>query len=204
MDIFFNSPVVITLATFIVGLLAWILRRLVRRQPFPLTFDAKVEYVCDGDSLWVRGKYGRVKLRLAGMDAPESEQVGGQASTNTLRQLVDGQRVQVLAVSRDQYGRWVSKIYLNDKDIGLEMIRRGQAWAYRRYFWLLSRKEANQYAMAESRAKAMNRGLWQEEVIETPWHWRNRHRPWATRLVRWIVRLIKRILLGLVRSGRRR
>ena len=107
-------------------------------------------------------------------------------------------------MSRDQYGRWVSKIYLDDKDIGLEMIRRGQAWAYRRYFWLLSRKEANQYAMAESRAKAMNRGLWQDEVIETPWHWRNRHRPWAMRLVRWILRLIKRILLGLVRSGRRR
>ena len=96
-----RSPVLWLLAGTMIGLLAWLIRYLRRRHPFPLTFEAKVDYVCDGDSIWVRCKYGRIKLRLAGMDAPESQQVGGEASTETLRQLVNGQRVRVVAVARD-------------------------------------------------------------------------------------------------------
>ena len=198
-----RSPVLWLLAVTMIGLLAWLIRYLRRRHPFPLTFEAKVDYVCDGDSIWVRCKYGRIKLRLAGMDAPESQQVGGEASTETLRQLVNGQRVRVVAVARDAYGRWVSKVYVDDQDIGLEMIRRGQAWAYRRYFKLLTRKEAQLYANAESRAKANQRGLWKEKVIETPWHWRQRHLSLTTRFVRWIWRSLKGLLMRLFGFHRR-
>ena len=59
----------------IAGALLFIWALYVRTPALPWTFRAKVTWVCDGDSVWVRTWYGRrLKLRLAGFDAPESEQ----------------------------------------------------------------------------------------------------------------------------------
>lgn len=66
------APAVLVMGGFIVLLLLWLVRHLSRRMRFPLVFEAKVEHVCDGDSIIVRGRFGRVKLRIAGMDAPET------------------------------------------------------------------------------------------------------------------------------------
>ena len=49
-----------------------VLERLTRRK-WPWRFKATVTYVCDGDSVWVKRRIGdRMKLRLLGMDAPDS------------------------------------------------------------------------------------------------------------------------------------
>jgi len=71
------APAVLVMGGFIVLLLLWLVRHLSRRRRFPLVFEARVEHVCDGDSIIVRGCFGRVKLRIAGMDAPETAQARG-------------------------------------------------------------------------------------------------------------------------------
>lgn len=53
-------------AAVILGLLL----RTLFRPHFPKRFRAKVVWVCDGDTVWVRRFFARRKIRLLGMDAP--------------------------------------------------------------------------------------------------------------------------------------
>ena len=58
---------------------------------------ARVSYVVDGDSIWVRPEGGgdRVRLRIDGVDAPEICQSHGPESRDALRALALGQPVRV-------------------------------------------------------------------------------------------------------------
>lgn len=54
---------------------------LIRRIRVPSVLFARVVYVCDGDTLHVRSFWhGKFKVRVAYIDAPESEQEDGDAS----------------------------------------------------------------------------------------------------------------------------
>ena len=118
--------VVWVLALLCVAVLLWVMRL----QRLPWRFRAKVTFVCDGDSVWVRTWYGRrVKLRLLGIDAPESKQEFGEESQATLDRLIGGKRVDVVAVDRDIYGRYVSGIWCKGDDVCLRIDRRGHGMA---------------------------------------------------------------------------
>ena len=112
------APAVLVMGGFIVLLLLWLVRHLSRRRRFPLVFEAKVEHVCDGDSIIVRGRFGRVKLRIAGMDAPETAQPRGRESERRLRAMLQGRSVKVRSVAADRYGRWVSTVTADGVDAG--------------------------------------------------------------------------------------
>lgn len=190
-----SSPAQIIMLTVLGLLLVWLLRRLLKRRPFPKKFEASVQFVCDGDSVWVkRNGGGRVKLRLAGMDAPETEQAFGRESAECLARLIAGKRVRVTAVSSDEYGRWVSFVAVGRTDVGLEMIRLGCAWAYGRYFYLLSPENRRLYASAQAEAQRTRRGLWQDPEPEAPWQWRERHRSLWQKFLRWLKRLFRKLL----------
>lgn len=189
-----SSPAQIVMLAVLALLLIWLLRRLLKRRPFPKKFDASVQHVCDGDSVWVKPNGGgRVKLRLAGMDAPEIEQAFGRESTECLNRLIAGRRVRVTAVSSDEYGRWVSFVSVGGTDVGLEMIRLGCAWAYSRYFYLLSEENRRLYASAQAEARRAKRGLWQDPDPEAPWRWRERHRSLWVKILRWLKRLLRKL-----------
>ena len=119
------APAVLVMGGFIVLLLLWLVHHLSRRRRFPLVFEAKVEHVCDGDSIIVRGRIGRVKLRIAGMDAPETAQPRGRESERRLRAMLQGRVVKVRSVAADRYGRWVSTVTADGVDAGLVMARPG-------------------------------------------------------------------------------
>ena len=73
------------------------------------------------------------KIRLYGIDAPESHQAFGQKSKHHLSSLVFGKDVRVAYKSRDKYGRILGTVYVDGKDVNLEMIRAGLAWHYKRF-----------------------------------------------------------------------
>ena len=96
------------------------------------------------------------KIRLYGIDAPESHQAFGAASKHHLSSLVFGKDVRVAYKSRDKYGRILGIVYADGRDVNLEMIRAGLAWHYKRF------DSTPAYAAAENDARAARCGLWSD------------------------------------------
>ena len=81
-------------------------------------------YVIDGDTIVIR----RVKVRLAGIDAPELDQPFGQKSKWAMVNICKGQVVTVKLNGETSYDRLVGTCYLSDgRDIGAELIKQGLA-----------------------------------------------------------------------------
>lgn len=96
------------------------------------TLEARVSKVLDGDTFTLRGESRRI--RVWGLDAPEWDQRGGSAATETLHGLVFGKTLTCSVVDIDRYGRLVGQCFLPDgRDIAAEMIRSGAASEYCRY-----------------------------------------------------------------------
>lgn len=126
----------------------------------PQTITGKVVGVSDGDTITVLDAGKRQhKIRLTGIDAPESDQDFGSRSKQSLSDLVFGKTVTIISSGKEHRGRTLGKVTLDGRDINLEQVNRGFAWFYRQYARELRRDDATAYELAESRAKAEKRGL---------------------------------------------
>ena len=126
-------------------------------------FTGKVVAVLDGDSLMVLDGRQQVEVRLHGVDAPEGGQAFGTVCKRTLSNLVFGKTAAVQVVDIDRYKRRVSRLAVDGRDVGLEMIRAGCAWHYRQY------SDDAGYAAAEVEARRARLGLWQDAAPVAPW-----------------------------------
>src|SRR5262249_21062 len=70
------------------------------------------------------------RVRLMGIDAPESNQAYGSRAKQSLSDLVFGRVVTVTSEAKDMYGRVLGDVTLDGKNINLEQLRRGQGWVY--------------------------------------------------------------------------
>lgn len=144
------------------------------------TLTGKVVKVADGDTVTVLDA-DRVqhRVRVAGIDAPESGQPFGQAAKTALSQRVAGRMVEVEWHKRDQYERLIGKVICDGTDAGLAQVRAGLAWWYRRFATEQTPVDRAIYEAAETRAKATRMGLWSSPDPVAPWDWRkaarNRH-----------------------------
>lgn len=130
--------------------------------------------VIDGDTVRVRTPdKGDTTVRLAGIDAPELRQVGGAASRQMLTEMVLGKTVACESFKKDRYGRYVGKIEVEGKDIGLAMIRQGGAWHYKAYQGEQSPSDRFAYASAESSCRAVSCGLFTGTPM-APWDFRKK------------------------------
>src|SRR5215510_12762282 len=117
----------------------------------PRTIIGKVVGVSDGDTITVLDEQKRQhKIRLDGIDAPESNQDYGSRAKQSLSDLVFGKTVTVISSKKDKYGRVLGKVTLDGKDINLEQINRGMAWFYTHYAAELNREDATAYGKAQS------------------------------------------------------
>jgi endonuclease YncB( thermonuclease family) len=137
------------------------------------TITGKVVGVSDGDTITVLdGSKRQHKVRLEGIDAPESAQAFGQKSKQSLSDLVFGRIVTVTSSKTDRYGRTLGKVHLEGKNINYVQVMYGMAWCYRDYAKDLSRDDAAAYEQAEGAAKADKRGLWADPSPVAPWEFR--------------------------------
>lgn len=141
-------------------------------------FKGIVTRVSDGDTLWLRpvsmpGEKPRrpVKLRLVGLDAPESCQRHGAEATTALRERVLGRAVTVQRSAVDVYGRALVTLTQEGDDVGAWLVREGHAWSVR---W---RGASGPYDTEEDAARAARRGLFAEVEPEPPRDFRVRHGP---------------------------
>src|SRR5262245_58772052 len=96
-------------------------------------FSGKVIGISDGDTLTVLHERTRVKIRLEGIDAPESGQDFGNRAKQAASTLAFGQIVTVHTKEHDRYGRLVAEVILADgRSLNHELVRLGWAWWFRR------------------------------------------------------------------------
>jgi len=133
---------------------------------------AKVVGVADGDSITVLAPgNNQVKIRLHGIDCPESGQAFGKRAKQFTSNQCFGKTITYCMVDIDRYGRTVATVYLDDgRELNLEIIKAGYAWHYRRY------SDRQDYADAEEQARAANLGLWSDPHAKPPWEWRRDRR----------------------------
>jgi endonuclease YncB( thermonuclease family) len=133
----------------------------------------RVVGISDGDTITVLAAGNQqLKVRLDGIDAPESSQAFGAKSKQSLSELLYGRTVTVTGSKTDRYGRTVGNVSVDGRDIGLAQIERGNAWFYRQYAGELGGDRARDYEQAERRARADRRGLWADRKPVEPWEWR--------------------------------
>lgn len=115
-----------------------------------------VKSVFDGDTLAASCPAGEVRVRVFGIDAPEMKQEPwGDRSREALRSMLPRFGSITLRVTdRDRYGRTVAQVLADNQDLGLEMVRRGQAVVYRQY------NNSALYQQAQAEAKQARRGIW--------------------------------------------
>jgi endonuclease YncB( thermonuclease family) len=127
----------------------------------------RVNRVIDGDTVDLLDSANtRFRIRMDGIDAPESNQEYGKESTEKLSTLVLNKDVRVLSSGRDKYGRFIGRIYVDKVDVNLEMVKTGCAWHYKYY----SKDEA--LAKAEIAAQEKELGLWSLPDPIPPWNYR--------------------------------
>lgn len=110
-------------------------------------------YAVDGDTLDAVGQ----RLRVAGIDAPERDQICrsgdgnwscGEVARDRLDALVGERGVRCDGSGRDRYGRLLVACHGGQGDIGALLVREGLAVAY------------GDYRSEENEARAERRGLW--------------------------------------------
>jgi len=120
--------------------------------------------VVDGDTI----KINQQKIRLFGIDAPESKQTCdrqgktwrcGVDATARLKDLIQRKPVRCEIKDKDRYGRLVGICFVNDTEINAWMVRNGYAVAYRQY-------GGDRYDQEEALAKREGQGIWGSRFIQ--------------------------------------
>jgi endonuclease YncB( thermonuclease family) len=137
---------------------------------FSAEMTGKVVSVADGDTITIIENLdnGRFKIRLYGIDAPEKKQDFGQRAKQHLSSLIFNKVVKIKFTEIDRYGRIVGKIFLNDIEINIEMLKAGMAWHYSRY------DQTSTYITAEKQARKSGIGLWSMKNPIPPWNFRRK------------------------------
>ncbi len=134
-------------------------------------FTGKVVGVTDGDTIRVLWDKEEIKIRLEGIDCPESHQAFGTKAKQATSELAFGKTVTVQAKGKDRYGRTLGEIILPDgTNLNRELVRSGFAWWYKRY----SKDES--LGRLEAEARAAKLGLWADPNPVPPWEWRQERR----------------------------
>jgi endonuclease YncB( thermonuclease family) len=125
--------------------------------------------VIDGDTIEIHGN----RIRLNGIDAPESRQLCknasgadyrcGQQSALYLANLTRNKTVNCVPTGRDRYMRILARCNVGPIDLQAHMVQSGHALAFVRY--------SRQYVAQERIAESARAGIWQG-AFEMPWDWR--------------------------------
>lgn len=142
--------------------------------------------VAEGDRITVNSFGTEIPIRLYGIAAPQTAKVDkftgwykpGQPyaedafralSIKVLHQQVKVEIRSSLLSRTEPTQSAVAVVYLDGRNVNLEMLGDGWAWADRR---LLSRGDHPRYLTAERIARNRKRGLWAQENPQPPWNFK--------------------------------
>lgn len=122
----------------------------------------------DGDTFTCVTETGPLRIRVAGIDAPEVGQGFWRVSRDLLRSsTTTGSLVSCYKV--DRFERQVCRVFSADgQDLALGLVKAGLAWQTVKYRDEQSSEEQTAYAAAEERARAERIGLWSLSTLQEP------------------------------------
>ena len=141
---------------------------------FADSFTGQCIDVADGDTITVQiQNQEKVKIRLSGVDCPESFQVHGEKAKQYLSSMVLGKRVRIEPETIDQYGRTVGMVLVNGANINEMIVANGHGWVFRKY---CTANYCNEWLRLEVKAKKSRIGIWVDDNPKPPWEWRAEQR----------------------------
>ncbi len=134
----------------------------------------KVSKVIDGDTFSVSFNNKILKVRVIGINTPETVdprrkvECFGREASDQAKRLLGGQEVRLESDptqdEKDKYGRLLRYVFLQDgTDFGLKMIRQGYAYEYT---YELPYKYQKEYKNAQIEAESEKVGLWNEKICD--------------------------------------
>lgn len=122
----------------------------------PQETQGKILKVYDGDTITILNNNNeKIRIRLFGLDAPESNQSFGNISTKNLQTLCPIDSIANVKIKdKDKYGRIVGIVFCDGVNVNANQVKNGFAWAYSEY--------AYRYIPLEMLARIQKKGLWSE------------------------------------------
>ena len=124
--------------------------------------------ITDGDTIKINGE----KIRFSGIDTPELKQTclkegvknfcGKEAKQILIDKIADN-KISCIREGKDRYKRTLAECFVNDESLSSYLVRRGYAFAYRKY--------SKKFVIDEDYARVNKLGMWSME-FEYPWHFR--------------------------------
>lgn len=143
--------------------------------PASYAWEGRVVKIADGDTITVLAPGNRqVKVRLYGVDCPESKQAFGQRARQFTASLVGNKTVDVQEMDTDRYSRVVGVVTVpGGKILNKALIEAGLAWVYTYY---CKADFCPAWKREEILARQERRGLWRDGNPVPPWEWRREKR----------------------------
>ena len=125
--------------------------------------------VVDGDTIYLNGE----KIRFTGIDTPELKQTClkegikdfcGITAKQILIDKIGNNDVECISEGKDRYKRTLAECFVNNESLSSYLVRRGYAFAYRRY--------SKKFVPDEDYARINKVGIWSME-FDYPWDYRN-------------------------------
>lgn len=144
-----------------------------------------VTKVSDGDTIQVvTPEQTKLKVRLYGIDAPETSKINRQSgqvhrpgqpfseeAQKALKDKLMGKQVRLEILDIDKYRRMVCMVWLDGRNINLEMVMEGYAEAFVEY---LKPPYRIDFLKAEQEARAGGKNIWSLPEHERPREFRKR------------------------------
>lgn len=145
--------------------------RLVAQQqlmPFrnELMTDSFVIEVSDGDAVSILTDKELTRVRIVGIDCPESNQPFGDEARQFTTTFCMKRNVELVGDETDQYGRRLADVLVDGQSLRKALLSAGLAWHYKKL------NDDPELAMLEREAKAKKVGLWADAESVPPWDWR--------------------------------
>ncbi len=128
--------------------------------------------IIDGDTIHI----GSDKIRLHGIDAPETEQICklesqdwfcGKQSTKELKRKINNRNVKCITTDIDIYKRFVAICSVDNINLNKWMVENGWAIAYRYY--------STDYINEERYARENSLGIWKSQFLK-PYQYRKQNK----------------------------
>ena len=157
-------------------LLAYILRMALLPVVFLPLFSiaqlsGKVISITDGDTFTLlTANKQQVKIRLFGVDCPETGQDNARQARTYLGDLIFFDTVKVVTKGTEESGATLVIVTLFRMNVNERMLQQGFAWHDTRY-------DTNPaWSAYAEKARQSKKGLWSSDSPIPPWVWKNTHK----------------------------